>query len=281
MTVLLALMLSLPAEPAPVSVVKVDVVFARVAPAGDRPGRSKDQTRAVVLIHGLSLLPILKDKNNGKLALRTWQQTDSVLVKQLAPHADVYGFAYTQSTAVEKIHEGARLAEHVAALKKDGYKEIVLVGHSAGGLVARHFVEDHPDVGVTKVIQVCAPNGGSGLAAIKAAKEAQIAYLSSLSRTARAMTMEKRKDVRIPEGVEFACVVGSLRLGSDGVVPYSSQWSEDLQKQGVPAHVLKTAHWDAVKTARGAEFVTKLVREAQPRWKAEQVSEAKKKIFGS
>src|SRR6476661_1396844 len=142
MTALLALMLSLPAEPAPAPVVKVDFMFTRVAPAGDKEGRSKDQTRAVVLIHGLSLLPILKDK---KLALRTWQQSGSVLVKQLAPHADVYAFAYSQTTAVDQIPEGGKLAEHVAALKKAGYKEIVLVGHSAGGLVARHFVEDHPD----------------------------------------------------------------------------------------------------------------------------------------
>jgi pimeloyl-ACP methyl ester carboxylesterase len=277
MTALLALMLSLPAGPAPAPAVKVDVVFTRVAPAGDKEGRSKDQTRAVVLIHGLSLLPILKDR---KLGLRTWQQSDSVLVKQLAPHADVYAFAYSQTTAVDQIPEGGKLLGHVEALKKLGYKEIVLIGHSAGGLVARHFVEDHPDAGVTKVIQVCAPNAGCGLAAIKAVKEAQIAYLSSLSKTARAVALQKRKGVSIPQDVEFACVVGSLRLGSDGVVAYSSQWSEDLQKQGIPAHVLKTAHWNAVKTKEGAEFVAKLVREAQPRWKAEQVSEAKKKTFG-
>ena len=37
-----------------------------------------------------------------------------------------------------------------------------LVGYSAGALIARYFVEDSPDYGVTKVIQVCAPNGGSG-----------------------------------------------------------------------------------------------------------------------
>src|SRR3954471_2855744 len=94
MTTLLALMLSLPAEPALAPVVKVDVVFTRVAPTGELKGRSKDQTRAVVLIHGLSLLPILKDRTS-KLSLRTWQQPDSVLVKQLAPHADVYAFAYS------------------------------------------------------------------------------------------------------------------------------------------------------------------------------------------
>src|SRR4051794_22447201 len=98
MTALLALMLSLHAEPAPAPAVKVDVVFRRVAPAGEQDVRSKDQTRAVVLIHGLSLLPILKDRTN-KLTLRTWQQSDSVLVKQLAPHADVYAFAYSQSSA--------------------------------------------------------------------------------------------------------------------------------------------------------------------------------------
>jgi pimeloyl-ACP methyl ester carboxylesterase len=284
MTALLALVLSLPAEAAPpvtvAPTVKVDSLFIRVAPGGDRPGRAADQTRAVVLIHGLSLLTSLNKEKAGKPALRTWQQTDSILVKQLAPHADVYAFAYTQTVAVEKIHEAANLKEHVAALKKAGYKEIVLVGHSAGGLIARHFVEDHPEAGVTKVVQVCAPNTGSGLAGIKATREANLAYLTSLSRTSRATTLQKRKDVLIPEGVEFACVVGSLRLGSDGLVALSSQWSDDLQKQRVPAHVMKVSHWEAVKTTKGAEFVGKVVREPQPRWKAEKVNEARKKLLG-
>src|SRR5262245_25907572 len=104
MTAFLALMLSLPA-PAPAPAAKVDILFTRVAPAGDKAVRSKDQTRAVILIHGLSLWPILRDRTKTKLTLRTWQQADSVLVKQLTPHADVYAFAYSQSTSVEKIHE--------------------------------------------------------------------------------------------------------------------------------------------------------------------------------
>lgn len=272
---LLLLIPTAPAEPGP----KIDAVFAKVGPSAKDAGRSRGRERAVVLIHGLALHPI-KGEKAGKAGLRGWQKSDSVLVKELSAHSDVYSFAYAQTSAVEKVPESTGLAGHIRGLKKLGYKEIVLVGHSAGGLVARHFVEDNPDAGVTKVIQVCTPNGGSTLAALKAAREAQIAFLSSLSRTARAMTLEKRKDVTIPPKVEFACVVGALRLGTDGVVSSTSQWSEDLQKQGVPAHLLRTTHWDAMKTARGAEFLSKLILDPQPRWKAEQVSEAKKKLLG-
>src|SRR5262245_16274036 len=109
---LVAIMLSLPAEPE----VKVDAVFAKVGPDAKTPGRSQDQTRAVVLIHGLGLHP-LNGQKAGRAALRTWQQSDSVLVKEMAPHADVYALAYAQTVAVEKVHHSVGLAEHVKALK--------------------------------------------------------------------------------------------------------------------------------------------------------------------
>jgi hypothetical protein len=69
-------------------------------------------------------------------------------------------------------------------------------------------------------------------------------------------------------------------VGGDGIVSRSSQWSEDLQKQGIPAHLLRAAHWDSVKIARAVELIGRLVREAVPRWSPEQVSQARKKLLG-
>ena len=86
--------------------------FARVAPTGDKPGRSKDQTRAVVLIHGLNLFSGRQERI-GKVALRVWQEPGSDLVKELARDADVYALAYTQTAPVEKIYEGARLRDRI------------------------------------------------------------------------------------------------------------------------------------------------------------------------
>lgn len=274
MPVHLLLALSLAAGAAP----DVENAFVKVGPNARVPGRSKDQTRAVVLIHGLKLHVIVPEKL-GKPELRVWQQSDSIMVKELSKHADVFAFAYTQSAAVEEIAEGAKLANRITELKKDGYKEIILVGHSAGGLVARHLVEDNPKLGVTRVIQVCAPNTGSTLAAVKAARDSQIAYLTSLSRTSRTSVLAKRKEIKVPETIEFTCVIGLVRLGTDGVVATKSQWSEELQDQGISAHLLRSTHWDAMKTAKGAELISKLIREPQPRWKADEVAEAKKKLL--
>src|SRR5438105_12476829 len=158
MTALLLAVLSLPAAAAPVA--KVDTVFEKVGPGKPAPGRSPGQTRAVILIHGLGLHLWHKDRVS-RAALRTWQRPDSLLVKELVRHADVYALAYGQVVAVEKVHEAVRLADRVRELRKAGYRDVVLVGHSAGGLIARHLVEDHPALGVTKVIQVCSPNTGS------------------------------------------------------------------------------------------------------------------------
>ncbi len=279
MNALLTVLLALPPAAAPAA--KVDTLFEKVAPAKPASGRTPGQGRAVVLIHGLGLHPLARERA-GRAALRSWQKPEGVLVKELARHADVYALSYGQVVAVDKVCEAIHLADRVRELRKAGYRDVVLVGHSAGGLIARQLVEDHPSLGVTKVIQVCSPNTGSGLAAIRAARDAQVAFLISLGKAARTTFLARRSDLRIPAAVQFACVVGvTVPLGGDGIVSTASQWSEDLQKQGIPAYLLRATHRDAVRSARAAELIARLVREAQPRWKADQVTQARKKLLGS
>ena len=286
MNAVLVALLSLPVVAAPPPIVgmgapplEVDAVFQKVAPGRPAKGRTPGQTRAVVLIHGLGLHAFDKDRV-VKAALRPWQQSGSVLVKELAENADVYSLAYGQSAAVETIHEATGLADHVRGLRRAGYRDIVLVGHSAGGLIARHLVEDYPKIGVTKVIQVSSPNTGSALASLRTARGFQLAFLTSLSRASRKAVLAKRQARRIPATVQFACIIAFTRLGGDGIVSRASQWSEDLQKQGVPAYLLRSAHWESVKTFRAAELIGRLVREAQPRWKEDEVAEARKRLLG-
>jgi pimeloyl-ACP methyl ester carboxylesterase len=254
----------------------VQTQFVMVAPA-----RSPGQNRAVVLIHGLSVVPFSSEKT-VKPILRTWQLPDSVLVKELSRDSDVYALAYGQNVACDRISAEPMILGYLRNLKKAGYRDIVLVGHSAGGLVARHLVEDNPPLGVTKVVQVCAPNAGSGWAALRAARSVQVAFLASLTLSARQRILAERKNTRIPGTVQFACVVASAPLAghSDGVVSCRSQWSEDLQAQGVPAHALQTTHWDAVRAARGAKLIARIVREPQQRWAESTVREVRKKLLG-
>jgi pimeloyl-ACP methyl ester carboxylesterase len=279
MNALLVAVLSLPASAAPPAP-KVEALFQKVAPATPANGRSPGQTRAVILIHGLALHPLNKERIL-KAALRTWQQPGSLLVKELARDADVYALAYSQTARVEVLHEATGLAKHVSNLRKLGYRKIVLVGHSAGGLIARQLVEDYPKAGVTKVIQVSAPNTGSALAALRTARGVQLAFLTSMSRSARKAILLKRQDRRIPATVQFVCIIAYTALGGDGIVSRASQWSEDLQKQGIPAYLLRSPHWSSVKTVSAAELIARLVREAQPRWKPEQVAQARKKWLGN
>jgi pimeloyl-ACP methyl ester carboxylesterase len=279
MNALLVAVLTLSAA-APPEAARVETIFKKVAPAEPATGRTPRQSRAVVLIHGLSVSPLNKDRALHAI-MRSWQLPDSLLVKELVRHADVYALAYGQNTPVEQVPEATGLPRHIRALRKAGYREVVLVGHSAGGLVARHFVEDDSEAGVTKVIQICTPNLGAGLASIRLARDVQKAFFTSLSRAARKAVLAKREDLRIPARIEFACVVGKFQFGGDGVVSCASQWSEDLQKQGIPAHLLRSTHWDAVRAARGVELIGRLVREHQPRWKDEEVSKARKLLLGS
>jgi pimeloyl-ACP methyl ester carboxylesterase len=278
---------------------------AQVAPAYREAGqfrRSADRHRAVVLIHGFKPHPF-SDKEVFKAECHSWQRTGCELVTALGRHADVYRFAYGQNATVSQIAKSEGLADLVRWLKALEYREIVLVGHSTGGIVAREFVEDNPQAGVTKVVQVCAPNAGTAIARANfGVRKSQEVLLESLTREAREKALRERADRTIPAHIEFVCVVcqltvdvefkeavrvgrlefelnGSAGINGDGVVATNSQWSEDLQKQGIPAVVLPVWHNAVMRCPSGVEKIAELVREKQPRWSAEKVAEQKPVIL--
>jgi pimeloyl-ACP methyl ester carboxylesterase len=258
--------------------VQFSQVSPRPLPAGEWV-RTADQRRAVVLIQGL--LPHPFNKNNvNKATLRDWQKPGSPLVNRLAADADVYAFGYGQIVAVDEIAEHPALIEGVREVRAMGYREVVVVGYSAGGLIARRLVEEFPDVGVTKVVQVCAPNAGSGWAKLKAVRKNQQPFLESLTKNERRREMLARLDVYVPEGIEFVCIVGTGAWTGDGVVSSRSQWSPDLQAQGIPAVKVPTDHLSMVRGSAGDETIAALVRTPQPRWTQGQVAAARKKILG-
>jgi pimeloyl-ACP methyl ester carboxylesterase len=259
----------------------IETQFVQVAPspAQRQWWNAAQKARAVVLIHGLLVHPFSKT-NVGRAHLHSWQLPDCLLVKRLAQEADVFAFAYAQTVSADDIAEWPELAEQLEKLRRDGYREIVLVGHSAGGVIARQFVEDHPDCGVTKVIQVCAPNGGSSWAKWQTVRANQIDFLDSLTKPARKRSLWERADKRIPQHVEFACIVGTGTVNGDGMVSNRSQYPPDLQRQGIPAYPLNSTHWALLRSHKGAELVARLVRETQPRWDDNQVEAVRRRLPG-
>lgn len=277
MTLLFGLLLAVSVTATPAK-----TLFVQVAPAARSAAevkRSPRQERAVVLIHGLHVHPF----SHGSVLrayLHDWQKPGSIIVKRLGQDSDVYSFAYAQDIAVEDVAALPELRDCLAKLRQLEYRSIVLVGHSAGGLLSRHFVEDHPDSGVTKVIQVCSPNGGSSWAEWRAVLPHQSAFLYSLTKEARQVHLRGRADKKVPEGIQFVCVVGSGAGSGDGLVLVRNQWTEELQKQGIPAYELRTSHWQAVRCRAGADKVAELVVESQPRWTARRVQTVKKALLG-
>jgi pimeloyl-ACP methyl ester carboxylesterase len=270
----ICLLLTVGAEP-------VEMRFVQVAPmvTDGAIRRSLGETRAVVLIQGLHLLMVHR-RDAARAELRPWQQPSSVLVRTLANDADVFAFTYGQVTPVTDIADLPALGVSIQRLRFAGYREVVLIGFSAGGLVARQFVEDNPGYGINRVVQVCAPNAGSPLARVRvAAGAAQKPFMQSLTSQSRNQFLADRSNRRIPAAVDFVCVVGNGLFSSDGVVSARSQWPEDLQHQGVPAVPLSAEHWTALRN-RGAEVIAHLVRERQPRWDAAQVAAMRKRLFG-
>jgi hypothetical protein len=278
-----------------------DARFAQLAPAyreGAAMRRSVAQPRAVVLVHGLRLHPF-SGRGAARADWHNWQKTDSLLVRTLAVESDVFAFAYSQDVPLETIAEARALHEGIWRLRELGYRDIVLVGHSAGGLVARQFVEDYPQAGVTRVIQVCAPNGGSGWAwARMAVRKNQGPFLTSLTKKDRQASLRERAEKRIPAEIEFVCVVGlrsvSLLAPSeapekasrgvlppgDGLVAAACQWTPDLQEQGIPAVPLVAGHTSVLHTQEGIATIARLVRQRIGRWDEAAVTAARVRILG-
>ncbi len=277
---ILTLVLAAPPLPPP-PVDELPTAFWQVAPdAGPTPWLAPPaagaNARAVVLVPGLHVHP-LRPTRVLVPDRRPWQEPKSELVKALAKDSDVFAFGYAQSLGVDEVVRAPGLANAVARLRNGGYKEIVLVGHSAGGVIARAFVERNPDAGVTKVIAVGAPFAGSKAATVTIGyPRVQKPFIQSLTPAARAAAANANRDL-IGKDLEFVCVVCKLkRAETDGIVPVDSQWPEDLQKLGVPMELAAVSHLDAMHNAATARTIAKLVREKLVRWSPEEAELARK-----
>jgi pimeloyl-ACP methyl ester carboxylesterase len=261
---------------------RVESKFEQVLPEpplGKLMARSEGVTRAIVLVHGLHPHPFSSD-NVTRAQFRDWQAAESKLARDLVKLGDVFAFAYAQDIPVEDVATRSELGDNVAELRKRGYTDIVLVGHSAGGVVAREFVEDNPNAGVTRVIQVCSPNGGSNWARVPyTVRRAQVPFLKSLTKDSRRKILEKRSEKRIPETVQFACIVGIGTKGGDGFVARDCQWTECLQRQGIPAVAVDVTHVTAMRNGKATETIGKLIVDDLKRWEQEKVTQTRKEIF--
>src|SRR5205085_3128590 len=138
---------------------------------------------------------------------------------------------------------------------------------SAGSLVARYYVENlGGECGVSKVIQVCPPNGGTAWGKFTAGvRHSQEPFLASLTKESRQAVMRERTDRPIPANVEFVCVASAFFRQGDGLVRCDCQWTKDLQRQGVPVVLLNIPHVTAMRSKPVAQRLAELVREPQPR----------------
>jgi pimeloyl-ACP methyl ester carboxylesterase len=271
LTLFAALILSAPPD--------VECKFEQVAPAlaRDKMARSKDQTKAVLLVHGYRFYP--NEDAVCHADFRDWQRPGCLLVRELARDADVFSFGYGQNVDVGTVAASPGLREAVVSIRKLGYREVILVGHSAGALIVRQFIEDNPDSGVTKVIQACPPNAGTSAAGLDSLKN-QRAFLDSLTPEVRQRVLKERAAKRIPDGVQFVCILGNAGGDTDGLVPCLNQWTPDLRQQGIPVVTTNVVHMQVPRVAKSAELIASVVKTEQPRWNQERVDKAEKEIFG-
>ena len=264
--------------------VELPTLFWGIAPeveAEDIPTLKKTKDKAVILVHGLIPRPLHPAKAE-KPEPHTWQKPDGALVKLLADDFDVFGVSYAQTVPMDLIPLSKGLRDGVAAVKAAGYKEIALVGHSAGGVIIRRFVECHPNAGVTKVVAIAAPFHGSVWAHLPGfvIPKPQVPFIGSMEPGVRKEWLDKC-GCHLPKDLQFCCVVCKLpRLAGDTMVAAGSQWPEELQKQGVPAVAVRCNHFDAMTGDKCVSAIAEILKGKVVRWDEGQVTQAKKALFG-
>ena len=94
----------------------------------------------------------------------------------------------------------------------------------------------------------------------------QAEFLRSLTKQTRLHALGARAGLQLPPQVQFVCVVGTGTGVGDGLVSKRSQWTEELQHQGVPAvRVRRDALARTAREKRRGIDRLAPVREPQPR----------------
>ncbi len=107
------------------------------------------QTEGVVLIHGL-----------GRTRLSMWP-----MARRLRAAGWQVAIASYPSRRLTIEAAAERVADQVAShAVEHGWRCVNLVGHSLGGLIARHLFLHRPDLNIDRVVQMGTPNGGTAAA---------------------------------------------------------------------------------------------------------------------
>jgi triacylglycerol lipase len=125
--------------------------FERLLMRADRIGRSEGGRLPLLLIHGYQCNRGFWLELRGRLERAGWQ----VATISLDPvFSDIDGY-------VEQV---ARRIEEVCAAA--GTEQLILVGHSMGGLVSRAYLRRHGNARVAKLVTLGSPHHGSKLAVL-------------------------------------------------------------------------------------------------------------------
>lgn len=125
--------------------------FERFFMAADRVGRSADGRLPLLLIHGYQCNRGFWFELRGRLARAGWQ----VGTISLDPvFNDIDGYVEQVSRRIDEVCTAA------------GTEQLILVGHSMGGLVARAYLRRHGNGKVAKLVTLGSPHHGSRLAVL-------------------------------------------------------------------------------------------------------------------
>ena len=241
--------------------------------------RSPNQERAVVLIHGLRLHPFSGAKA-AKAIPHGWQESNSLLVRGLGRESDVFVFAYGYDGTADEVSTVPMLRAGVARLRGSGLSE-----RCAGRSQCRRA--DRQGIRGGRSGFWC-DEGHPGL---RAERRLGLGFLGP-DTTERNLFPRFTDEIDAPTGPQ-----GSERPPHPGqrrVCLYRRQRAAGrrrrgghalpvdrghLQRQGIPAYVLGTTHWQVVRTRAGADLIAELIRTPQPRWDERHVAVLRKVIF--
>lgn len=159
-----------------------------------------------------SLMSELRSANNGaQYTIRHDGKSVSVKENCDGPGIAVYSIVFSREAALESlVCRGLELHDMLGTVQSRHRGKITLVGHSAGGLVARVVIQEAvPGItcpeNVDHLVTICTPHQGAGLANTFGGLKG----LHTLSLQTGAAMIQRLNNLELPQGICFTSIVVS------------------------------------------------------------------------
>ena len=149
--------------------------------------------------------------------------------------------------------------------KQYGVKEIIIIAHSMGGLVARAFINQYKNINIKKFITLVTPWNGQKYAQLGGDFAKKIAP-SFGNMVPKSSFLENNQNIEFPKNLKHYLLFAYkakqsfiLDNSNDGVISLSSQLYDKAQKKAYDVYGFNESHADILKAPKAILYINDIL----------------------